>query len=384
MMIVTIGWAIAGIGFSSLLFVVVSGYKNKIQDDIKEYKLITSSGFAAPHKSEQQNSIYREGKIIANNIPKRQRTVSASARELLKEVEEERKREREKQNRTSSKAFAAAEQHISPKQNVSVSQNKNKEKHEAKGIREHVKDAQGWISGKIEEDKTDILGSENAGTAPLSEGNYLREEENLYKAEEATEVLNILQTMNAKSTVPDGTLERERQTDILKEQDIFEKTDVLDGKNVPENEKTAVLDSMNGAESKTAVLDPLDTVENTHKKTSATDILNQSEEGHEYHSQDSFQGSNYENLLAVFIDNLMDDPSDESKNEATDILIADEKTDVLCSDEGQGDENQEQVSTVDNPSKTDVLKEPITAPRSDADATEVLLSEDDKTEVLII
>ena len=66
MTIVTIGWAIAGIGFSSLLFVVVSGYKNKIQDDIKEYKLITSSGCAAPHKSEQQNSIYREGKIIAN------------------------------------------------------------------------------------------------------------------------------------------------------------------------------------------------------------------------------------------------------------------------------------------------------------------------------
>lgn len=382
MMIVTIGWAIAGIGFSSLLFVVVSGYKNKIQDDIKEYKLITSSGFAAPHKSEQQNSIYREGKIIANNIPKRQRTVSASARELLKEVEEERKQEREKQNRTSSKAFAAAEHHMNPKQNVSVSQDKNKEKHEAKGIREHVKGAQGWISGKMEEDKTDILGSENEGTATLPEGNYLREKENLYKAEEATEALNILQTMNAKSTVPDGTLERERQTDILKEQDIFEKTDVLDGKNVPENEKTAVLDSMNGAESKTAVLDPLDTVENTHEKTNATDILNQSEEGHEYHSQDSFQGSNYENLLAVFIDNLMDDPSDESKNEATDILMTDEKTDVLCSDEGHGDKRKEQVSTVDNPSKTDVLKEPITAPRSDA--TEVLLSEDDKTEVLII
>ena len=382
MMIVTIGWAIAGIGFSSLLFVVVSGYKNKIQDDIKEYKLITSSGFAAPHKSEQQNSIYREGKIIANNIPKRQRTVSASARELLKEVEEERKREREKQNRTSSRAFAAAEHNMDSKQNVSVSQNKNKEKHEAKGIIEHVKGAQGWISDKMEEDKTDILGSENAGTATLPEGNYLREEENLYKAEEATEVLNILQTMNAKSTVPDGTLERERQTDILKEQDIFEKTDVLEGKNVPENEKTAVLDSMNGAESKTAVLDPLDTVENTHEKTNATDILNQSEEDHEYHSQDIFQGSNYENLLAVFIDNLMDDPSDESKNEATDILMTDEKTDVLCSDEGHGDKRKEQVSTVDNPSKTDVLKEPITAPRSDA--TEVLLSEDDKTEVLII
>lgn len=95
-MIITIGWVTTGIGILMAAAFILFGYKRKIFDDIKELKLITTSGFAAPHMaSKQAGNIYREGQIQENVVLKRGRTVSASARSLLREVEEERRLERE-------------------------------------------------------------------------------------------------------------------------------------------------------------------------------------------------------------------------------------------------------------------------------------------------
>ena len=94
-MLIIAGWALIAVGFITTLLVIITAYKSGLPNEIKELKMIKSSGFASEHSTEvKRGNIYREKGIPEANIPRRERTVSASARELLKEVEAEREAER--------------------------------------------------------------------------------------------------------------------------------------------------------------------------------------------------------------------------------------------------------------------------------------------------
>lgn len=109
-MLIIAGWVLIAGGVITAIIVIITAYKSGLPNEIKELKMIKSSGFASEHSTEvKHGNIYRDKGIPEANIPRRERTVSASARELLKEVEAERAAERREGTAARNRFAKAAE-----------------------------------------------------------------------------------------------------------------------------------------------------------------------------------------------------------------------------------------------------------------------------------
>lgn len=189
-MLILSGWILIAAGLTLTIIFTVTAYKGKLPNEIKELKMIQSSGYTSEHNPQHRNTIYRERKVQDSNIPKRERTVSVSARELLKEVEAEREQERNaarKQNNIEKETIASAD--------VINSNNK------------------GFPAKREKQQGTDILRTDNvglqvsAGTDVLIIGNH---------SDDVTEPLNMDQVSTPEYKVP-HQLEQPKDagTDIL-------------------------------------------------------------------------------------------------------------------------------------------------------------------------
>lgn len=94
-MIIIIGRTLVLLGCVILSITLFLGIRNNIPDKLKEYRLISTSGFAAPYKRKEEQNIYQQAIRNEDDLPRR-RSLSASARDLLEEVEQERNQERKK------------------------------------------------------------------------------------------------------------------------------------------------------------------------------------------------------------------------------------------------------------------------------------------------
>lgn len=372
------GWAVLALGAAAMATTVYLGRKTQIRKAKEELSLITTSGFASQHTEVRKNkNIYREGVIKNDAIPKRERTVSESARKLLQEVEAERleekiSRQREKaaaRQDTSAGIYTETSKYIEPadmqdKQSPGQGRQPKINMHNNRG--DYMASAEPMESTDILEDftpeaaeSTDILGtihaSESTDVLPAAEN---AQDDNGYvdTETEGTDVLEYSVPQKASAEVQ-GTYSS-AGTDVLEytsESSDSDGTDVLVpeggmgcGENICEEnieEGTDILPSIESIHSAN--------VEDTrYADTEGTDILE------EYPAETARPAEVQNSAVSEGTDVL--EYREMKDNEGTDILVWPEST----------DSNGTDILNTPGEGSTDVLSDIY--PVSDGEGTDVL------------
>lgn len=241
-MIVIIGQILEMLGCVILSITLFLGVRNNILGKIKEYRLISTSGFAAPYKRKEEHNIYVQQPIRNEDaLPRRRTTLSASARDLLEEVEKERDQERNKAKLKGS--INSLEEKV---KDLFIDEQEMKEKTAVLNSDEFLNQSEEAITDVLDQTENEIKKSmkEVIQRTGIDKTAASFEKETDILESEGTDVLTDYSKEGEQTDVLEGSRTdilqetgKEDKTDILSPASIEEKTDVL----IPEEEGTEVL-----------------------------------------------------------------------------------------------------------------------------------------------